>query len=163
MQCKHCGNTDCRTFYTEVRGNNTALICGNCGKWQKWVGKKDLRAIYGMGVKKTPIEPNFYGLLPPEAVPTVSANNTAEESLPWDDTMPNTAPKTKQGYTDTSNSFGGTQGNSGYTTRAYKTKNEPIPCCPACGGREFVRRTTSIHIGLYCGLCGKWIKWVKKS
>lgn len=38
-KCK-CG---CTSFFTEVHGNNTGLYCTNCGKWQKWLTKNEVR------------------------------------------------------------------------------------------------------------------------
>ena len=38
-QCK-CGCTD---MFTEKKGNNTGLYCSKCGKFQKWLGKDELR------------------------------------------------------------------------------------------------------------------------
>lgn len=40
-QCK-CGCTD---MFTEKKGNNTGLYCSECGKFQKWLGKNELRAF----------------------------------------------------------------------------------------------------------------------
>lgn len=40
-QCK-CGCTD---MFTEKKGNNTGLYCSECGKFQKWMGKNELRAF----------------------------------------------------------------------------------------------------------------------
>ena len=40
-KCK-CGCTD---MFTEKKGNNTGLYCSECGKFQKWMGKNELRAF----------------------------------------------------------------------------------------------------------------------
>ena len=40
--CKKCGSTD---LYTENKGNNTGLYCSDCGAWQRWLGKDELRAF----------------------------------------------------------------------------------------------------------------------
>ena len=40
--CKKCGSIE---LHTEVKGNNTGLYCSNCGKWQRWLGKDELRAF----------------------------------------------------------------------------------------------------------------------
>lgn len=40
--CKKCGSI---SLYTEVKGNNTGLYCSECGKWQRWLGKDELRAF----------------------------------------------------------------------------------------------------------------------
>ena len=50
MECKHCRNTYSKAFYIEERGNQKALICEVCGRWQKWVGKTELRALLAQGV-----------------------------------------------------------------------------------------------------------------
>lgn len=41
-QCIKC---NCENMYTEKQGNNTGLYCSNCGKWQRWLGKDELRAF----------------------------------------------------------------------------------------------------------------------
>ena len=40
--CKKCGNL---LLHTEVKGNNTGLYCNDCGAFQKWLGKDELRAF----------------------------------------------------------------------------------------------------------------------
>ena len=40
--CKKCGST---SLHTEVKGNNTGLYCDDCGAWQRWLGKDELRAF----------------------------------------------------------------------------------------------------------------------
>jgi len=40
--CRKCGST---SLHTEVKGNNTGLYCDDCGVWNKWVGKDELRAF----------------------------------------------------------------------------------------------------------------------
>ena len=40
--CKKCGSI---SLHTEVKGNNTGLYCDDCGAWQKWLSKDELRAF----------------------------------------------------------------------------------------------------------------------
>ena len=40
--CKKCGSIK---LYTEQKGNQTGLYCGDCGAWIKWLGKDELRAF----------------------------------------------------------------------------------------------------------------------
>ncbi len=40
--CKKCGSI---SLHIEVKGNNTGLYCSDCGSWQKWLGKDELRAF----------------------------------------------------------------------------------------------------------------------
>lgn len=40
--CKKCKST---SLHTEVKGNNTGLYCDDCGAWQCWLGKDELRAF----------------------------------------------------------------------------------------------------------------------
>lgn len=40
--CRKCGST---SLHTEVKGNNTGLYCDDCGAWQRWLGKNELRAF----------------------------------------------------------------------------------------------------------------------
>lgn len=40
--CKKCGSID---LHTEVKDSNTGLYCNDCGAFQKWLGKDELRAF----------------------------------------------------------------------------------------------------------------------
>lgn len=40
--CTKCGSTD---LFIEDRGNQKALMCGDCGKWIKWIGNKELTLV----------------------------------------------------------------------------------------------------------------------
>ena len=40
--CKKCGSD---FLHTEVKGSNTGLYCNNCGTWQKWLSKDEIRAF----------------------------------------------------------------------------------------------------------------------
>lgn len=40
--CKKCGSV---SLHTEAKGNNTGLYCNDCGSWQKWLNKDELRAF----------------------------------------------------------------------------------------------------------------------
>ena len=40
--CKKCGSV---ALHTEVKGNNIGLYCDDCGAFQKWLGKDELRAF----------------------------------------------------------------------------------------------------------------------
>lgn len=39
MVCK-CGGKE---FFPEEHGNHTGIYCSACGKWQKWLGKDEIR------------------------------------------------------------------------------------------------------------------------
>lgn len=39
MSCRICNEPD---YYLQYKGTAVGLYCASCGKWQKWVGKKDL-------------------------------------------------------------------------------------------------------------------------
>lgn len=39
--CK-CG---CVHFFMETKGNQTGLYCSDCGKWQKWLTKDEIRLM----------------------------------------------------------------------------------------------------------------------
>lgn len=39
--CK-CGSTN---FFMETNGNQTGLYCADCGKWQKWLTKDEIRVM----------------------------------------------------------------------------------------------------------------------
>ena len=44
--CKKCGSV---SLHTEEKGNNTGLYCDDCGSWQKWLNKDELRTfLYSM-------------------------------------------------------------------------------------------------------------------
>lgn len=40
--CEKCGKTD---LFIDDRGSQKALMCGDCGAWLKWIGKKELPLI----------------------------------------------------------------------------------------------------------------------
>ena len=40
--CNKCGSAD---VFIDDRGNQKALMCGDCGMWLKWVGKKELPLV----------------------------------------------------------------------------------------------------------------------
>lgn len=40
--CNKCGSMD---VFLEQRQSQTALICGDCGQWLKWVGKKEIPLV----------------------------------------------------------------------------------------------------------------------
>ena len=44
-------------MFIETKGNNTGLYCGDCGLWQKWLSKDELRAFdYSLKENKSNIE-----------------------------------------------------------------------------------------------------------
>jgi len=48
--CKKCGSI---SLHTEVKGNNTGLYCDDCGAWQQWMNKNDIRVFeYNKSNKK---------------------------------------------------------------------------------------------------------------
>lgn len=40
--CNKCGSTD---VFIDDRGNQKALMCGDCSAWLKWIGKKELPLV----------------------------------------------------------------------------------------------------------------------
>ena len=42
FSCKYCGSTD---LFTEKRGSQTALCCGDCGKFNKWLPKDEINVF----------------------------------------------------------------------------------------------------------------------
>lgn len=40
--CHKCGSTD---VFIDERGNQKALMCGDCGAWLKWIGKKEIPLV----------------------------------------------------------------------------------------------------------------------
>lgn len=40
--CEKCGSTD---VFMQNRGHQKALMCGDCGKWIKWIGNKELPLV----------------------------------------------------------------------------------------------------------------------
>lgn len=41
-KCIKCNGSK---MFTEKHGNNVGLYCESCGKWQRWLGKDELRAF----------------------------------------------------------------------------------------------------------------------
>lgn len=40
--CEKCESID---VFIDDRGNQKALMCGDCGAWLKWIGKKELPLV----------------------------------------------------------------------------------------------------------------------
>lgn len=40
--CKKCGSID---LFIDERDSQNALLCGDCGAWIKWVGKKEMPLV----------------------------------------------------------------------------------------------------------------------
>lgn len=40
--CPKCGSVD---VFLDDRGSQVALMCGDCGKWIKWVGKSEIPLV----------------------------------------------------------------------------------------------------------------------
>ncbi len=40
--CEKCGSVD---VFIDDRGSQKALMCGDCGSWLKWLGKKELHLV----------------------------------------------------------------------------------------------------------------------
>ncbi len=40
--CSKCGSID---MFIDDRGSQKALMCGDCGKWIKWIGNKELPLV----------------------------------------------------------------------------------------------------------------------
>ena len=40
--CEKCGSTD---VFLQNRAHQKALMCGDCGKWIKWIGNKELPLV----------------------------------------------------------------------------------------------------------------------
>lgn len=40
FKCNKCGSNN---YMIEKHGNNTGLCCSDCGKWQKWLTKDEIR------------------------------------------------------------------------------------------------------------------------
>lgn len=53
--CKKCGSVD---LFTEVKGNNTGLYCSDCGAYQKWLNKDELRAFKHRETKREDVTIN---------------------------------------------------------------------------------------------------------
>ena len=54
--CKKCGSLD---LHTEEKGSNTGLYCSDCGAYQKWLSKDELRAFkHAKSVEKATVNQN---------------------------------------------------------------------------------------------------------
>lgn len=40
-----CPKCESKDVFIDDRGEQKALICGDCGRWIKWVGKKELPLV----------------------------------------------------------------------------------------------------------------------
>lgn len=93
FSCKYCGSAD---LFTEKRGNQTALCCGNCGKFNKWLPKDEINvfkyfkqnqgkdALGGWrSIKKDP-PPRNIDLLFSNGDITILARRTQFQNYEWD-------------------------------------------------------------------------------
>ena len=51
--CTKCGSVD---VFIQDRGNQKALICGDCSAWLKWIGKAELPLVERYIVSNSDIE-----------------------------------------------------------------------------------------------------------
>lgn len=52
--CDKCGSVD---VFIDDRGNQKALMCGDCGSWLKWIGKKEVSLVERY-IESNKVEPN---------------------------------------------------------------------------------------------------------
>lgn len=89
--CKKCGSV---ALHTEVKGNNTGLYCDDCGAWQKWLGKDELRVSEYSQKSKLPKTscdipmPNVTAIKPPDIIAEIKLCGGAftvkvNEIMPW--------------------------------------------------------------------------------
>jgi hypothetical protein len=55
IACKECGDL---SFFLRVKGPQTGIYCASCGKWNKWINKKDLAVLKRQGMKVHPEDYN---------------------------------------------------------------------------------------------------------
>ncbi len=60
MYQKSCGRCGSTSLYTETKGKNVGLYCGDCGAWQKWVTKDELRAFEYNQAKESRKNTNWF-------------------------------------------------------------------------------------------------------
>ena len=56
-KCIKCNGSK---MFTEKHGNNIGLYCESCGKWQRWLGKDELRAFEHAKQTEKQIEKKTY-------------------------------------------------------------------------------------------------------
>lgn len=47
-KCDKCNSSN---LFVEIQGNRKGLYCGECGKWQKWITKQELKIAKFKGLK----------------------------------------------------------------------------------------------------------------
>lgn len=151
IECKYCGNTDCKSVYMLKKENQIGLYCNKCGKWLKWVGKKEVVALRGMGVifhRNCYQNSQVHTDVQPKLVVTKQSNLGVQIS----DDIPFEQPNSVQVVNKEQN-----------VQTKPAVKSEEQLSCLSCGGTTFEKRQVSMHTGLYCTNCGKWRKWIKKG
>lgn len=90
--CKKCGST---SFHTEAKGNNTGLYCDDCGAWQRWLGKDELRAFEHSQKSQLPKTscdipmPEVVAIYPPKTIARIklcggAMTFTITDGAPWE-------------------------------------------------------------------------------
>lgn len=51
IEPQHCEKCETQEVFLRKKGNATGIYCLSCGKWYKWVGKKDIKEYQHKGYK----------------------------------------------------------------------------------------------------------------
>ena len=131
------------SIYLKRKGNTDMVgaYCMDCGKWVKWVGKKDLNNLLKQGFI---VHNESY------ESPTVKLK---QEQIARDKELLEKVTNVP---------------NSNETTEVSKVENMELNlCCKNCGkldlGTSYVRKISGTHTGVYCSHCSSWVKWLSKK
>ena len=53
IECRNCKS---KNLFVEIEGTRRGLYCGDCGKWQKWITKQELRVCELNNIKTKDIK-----------------------------------------------------------------------------------------------------------
>jgi len=84
--CRKCEGSD---MFIKEKGTNTGLYCQNCGAWQKWLGKDEIRAFKYKEQNADKGEPKFNKNKPKKNLNNLFDNNNDpfEENSENNETM----------------------------------------------------------------------------
>lgn len=55
--CNKCNNSISDSFFLLEKGNQRGLYCGECGQWQKWLGKNEYNLFHFLECERKRVKP----------------------------------------------------------------------------------------------------------
>lgn len=135
---KVCVKCSSYNLYILTKEDKLGLYCASCGKWQKWIGKKNLGDYKREGYKVFDTKQETdYGTRQEDAEKVISA------SL-------------------------GKENQTNHTNNQAENQKSPIihdecsKCYKSLDGNTYIKKSGT-HTGEYSSCCDKWIRWIPKK